>query len=181
MNTSPVKTVIYFLTALFITVVAVRIFVVDSFAVKGNSMAPTIVDGDYVFVNKLAYAFKEKPKREDIVVFNFRDLPEIKIIKRIKALPQEWVFIIENNISVRGDLEEKGMLVGKLYSDDMQLPGATSSSMRYRLDPHEYFLIGDNGLGSVDSRELGPVDVYMIDGRVFASFRLSAMKLQVFK
>lgn len=144
-------------------------------------MAPTIVDGDYVFVDKLAYAFKDEPKREDVVVFNFRDLPQTKVIKRIKAIPQEWVVIVGNSISVRGDREEEGVEVGKLYSDGMQLPGVASSSMRYRLDPHEYFLIGDNGLGSVDSRELGPVDIYMIDGRVFATFRLSKMKFTLFR
>ena len=181
MNVSPVKTVIYFVTALLITVVLVRTFLVDSFTVKGNSMAPTIVDGDYVFVDKLAYAFKEEPKREDIVVFNFRDIPQVKVIKRIKALPQEWVVIVENRISVRADREDKGVFVGKLYDDSMQVPGATSSSMRYRLDPHEYFVIGDNGLGSVDSRELGPVDIYMIDGKVFATFRPSKMKFTLFK
>jgi signal peptidase I len=180
MNVSPAKTVIYFVTALLITVVLVRTFLVDSFIVKGNSMAPTIVDGDYVFVDKLAYVFKEEPKREDIVVFNFRDLPQTKIIKRIKALPQEWVVIVGNSISVRADREDKGVEVGKLYDEKIQLPGATSSSMRYRLDPHEYFVIGDNGLGSVDSRELGPVDIYMIDGKVFATFRLSKMKFMLF-
>lgn len=179
MDMSP-KNLSYFITALLLSVVLVRILVLDSFTVQGNSMAPTIIDGDYVFVNKLSYMFKKTPKRDDIVVFNFRELSHTKVVKRVKGLPSEWVVIEGSVISIKNERDSELTNAGSLYDSRFDDHGK-GESYTYRLDPHEYFLIGDNGLGSVDSRELGPVDIYKIDGRVIVSFRLSEIKLRFFK
>ena len=179
MNLSP-KNLGYFITALLLSVVLVRIFVLDSFTVQGNSMAPTIVDGDYVFLSKLSYMFKKTPKRDDIVVFNFRELSHTKVVKRVKGLPSEWVVIEGSVIAIKNERDSELTNAGSLYDSSFN-DHREGVSSTYRLDPYEYFLIGDNGLGSVDSRELGPVDVYKIDGRVIVSFRLSEFKLRFFK
>lgn len=158
----------YFLTALILTVIFIRIFIIDSFLVVGNSMAPALMDKDYVFVNKMAY-FRSKPERGDIVVGNFREMDDKKVIKRVVGLPSEWVFIENGEIYTAsqrwGEREKRGNLDTEEYTADL------SHNFYYRLDPHEYFLLGDNGLGSVDSRELGPVDIYDIDGKVTLKLR----------
>jgi len=126
-------------------------------------MAPTLTSGDYIFVNKMAYAW-QKPARFDIVVVNFREMGDKKAIKRVIGLPREWIFIEGGAIYVATDRDGEKTEVGKLDSEDFT--DTVSTNYSYRLDPHEYFLMGDNGLTSTDSRELGPVDVYKIDGRV---------------
>lgn len=168
MKISKKRKVVYLLVVILLTALLVRIFLIDSFVVIGNSMAPTMINGDYVFVNKTAYWFSQ-PARGDVVVGNFRVMTEKKVIKRVIGLPGEWIFIENGTIYVStertGPRTEVGMLDKESFTDEI------SSSYSYRLDPFEYFLLGDNGLNSVDSRELGPIDVYAIDGKVSLKFR----------
>jgi len=160
--------VLYLATALILTLILIRVFIVDSFVVSGNSMAPTLLDKDYVFVNKMAY-LSRKPARGDIVVGNFREVDGQKIVKRVVALPGEWVFIENGTIFVAKERNKEKEIVRQLDSEDFTSDLGLNFS--YRLDPFEYFLMGDNGFGSVDSRELGPVDIYKIDGKVIFNLR----------
>lgn len=162
---------LYFLTALILSAVLVRSFVFDSFTVIGNSMSPTIQDGDHVFVNKLAY-WLDGPNRGDVVVGNFRGLEGKKIVKRVIALPDEWLWLDQGVIKVSevkdGPMEEAGR-VGEVR----ERLGEASEGLYYKLDPYEYFLSGDNEIASVDSFELGPVDSYHIDGKIVGLFRIA--------
>lgn len=167
------KATFYFLTALLISAILVRVFVFDSFTVVGNSMAPTIQEGDHVFVNKTAYWFKS-PSRKDIVVGNFRDLEDKKAIKRVVALPGEWLLLENGKLSVSAERDVAHEDVSEIGSARTDLDGA--NNFTYRLDPYEYFLSGDNEISSIDSYELGPVDIYNIDGKVTGFFRLSELK-----
>ena len=166
------KATIYFLTALVISAVLVRVLILDSFTVVGNSMSPAIQEGDHVFVNKMAYLFKD-PARNDIVVGNFRGLEGTKAIKRVSALPGEWVRLRDGILTVSTEREGEGEKVGVV--GDVRIDG-DGKDFSYRLDPYEYFLSGDNEISSIDSYELGPVDVYSIDGKVTSFFRLSELK-----
>lgn len=174
------KTAAYVVTALLITSALIRVFILDSFTVQGNSMSPTIQDGEYIFVYKGAYRGKD-PARGDIVVGNFREMLGTKVVKRVVGMPREWVYINGNSIRLE-DVSEAGKITyeGELYSSDLSARVKEPEVLEYRLDPHEYYLIGDNGMSSMDSRELGPVDVYRIDGRVFLKFRLSNFSYQWF-
>ncbi len=62
------------------------------------------------------------------------------------------------------------------------VPGETINlgSGPVTLDPGEYFLLGDNKAVSIDSRELGPVDIWSIKGRVIGDFRFSMFKYMRF-
>lgn len=168
MKTSTTRKAIYLIVVVLLTALLVRVFLIDSFVVIGDSMAPTMTSGDYIFVNKTAYWFSQ-PARGDIVVGNFRVMTEKKVIKRVLGLPGEWIFIENGNIYVSTERTGSKTEVGKL--DKESFTDEITSSYSYRLDPYEYFLLGDNGLNSVDSRELGPVDIYAIDGRVAFKLR----------
>lgn len=156
------------LLASVVTGVLLRIFIIDSFIVKGNSMAPTIEEGDYVFVNKTAFK-KADPKRGDIVVGEFRDIDRVAVIKRVIGLPGEWIFIENGEIKVAKSKDGERKVVSRLDSESYI--ESLTEYYEYRLDPFEYFVLGDNGLGSVDSRELGPIDIYSIKGEVVYVFR----------
>ena len=163
-----------------ITGIVIRIFFIDSFTVIGDSMAPTLVDGDYVFVNKHIYT-RIMPQRGDIVVGNFRSI-EPKIIKRVVGLPGEWVFIKENGmIGVAAERDSALEEVPLRNPDSVAMKTEEDSgNFTYRLDPHEYFLVGDNFRVSKDSRELGPIDAYKIDGKVFLRIRVRELSYEIF-
>ncbi len=77
---------------------AIRAFVIEAFKIPSGSMIPTLLVGDHIFVNKLAYGplvpFSKTrlwnsmpPKRGDVIVFAFPENPEEDFIKRVIALP----------------------------------------------------------------------------------------------
>jgi len=81
-----------------IVALGIRAFVIEAFKIPSGSMIPTLLVGDHIFVNKLAYGplipFSKKrlwsampPKRGDVVVFAFPENPEEDFIKRVIALP----------------------------------------------------------------------------------------------
>lgn len=71
-------------------------------------MNPTFIDGDMVLVNRLAYFFK-KPKAKDIVVIKWKNY----IIKRIKAINGEKIFVIGDNKKESTDSREFGWIERK--------------------------------------------------------------------
>lgn len=126
----------------FIFALILRIFVIEGFFVSGESMHPTLRNGDYIFIYKLAY-LNQGPQRHEIVVAYPRQY-STKVVKRVAVLPRE---VFE------------------------PIPGR-----RDRLDPGEYYLIGDNLTASIDSRVFGPVDRWDIEGRVIGAFRIKDFK-----
>jgi signal peptidase I len=91
---------------------AFRSAVADWNDVPTGSMKPTILEGDRIFVNKLAYDFKipftrihlaswANPKRGDIVVF-FSPEDEIRLVKRVVAVAGDRIELRQNRLLVNG-------------------------------------------------------------------------------
>ena len=91
---------------------AVRSAIADWNDVPSGSMNPTIVEGDRVFVNKLAYDLKvpfttwhiaqwSNPKRGDITVF-FSPADGIRLVKRVVGLPGDSVELVNDRLFVNG-------------------------------------------------------------------------------
>jgi signal peptidase I len=91
---------------------AVRSAVADWNDVPSGSMNPTIVEGDRVFVNKLAYDLKvpfttwhvaqwSNPKRGDVVVF-FSPADGLRLVKRVIGLPGDTVQLVNDRLFVNG-------------------------------------------------------------------------------
>lgn len=185
------KQVFQLLLAVLLTGIIIRIFVVDTFVVQGNSMAPLVQEGDYVFVNKFAYTLWKEPKRNDIIVTRFRT-EKPNTIKRVIGLPRERVEITADTIRIkesRADtgtaLSEESYLALSQFALNL-LPEVTSAATdtahattTITLDPEEYLVLGDNRFISTDSRELGPVDKWDIQGRVFLMFRISSLSFSM--
>ncbi|VAW32878.1 Signal peptidase I [hydrothermal vent metagenome] len=86
-----------------IFVLVIRTFVFEPFRIPSSSMMPTLLTGDFIYVNKFAYGLKMpvlhdtiievgKPKRGDIIVFRFPQDQSSDYIKRVVALPGDRVF-----------------------------------------------------------------------------------------
>jgi len=84
--------------------------------VEGNSMEPSLHDGEFVVVNRLAYRWS-LPDRGDIIVFNFPLDPQRRFIKRIIGLPGDTVSAHSNHIYVNGiALSEPYVAAAPLYT-----------------------------------------------------------------
>lgn len=84
-----------------IIALCVNRFVLVNAEIPSGSMENTIMTGDRVFGNRLAYIFGE-PKRFDIIIFRYPDDEKQLFIKRIIGLPGETVEIHDGQIFIDG-------------------------------------------------------------------------------
>jgi signal peptidase I len=158
----------YILLTAFLIALVIRMFVIEGFIVKGDSMHPAIDNGQYVIVNKLAYIWGE-PKRGDVVVAVSRVLPT-KLLKRIVGLPGERFQIKDGEIILRDKRTDPGDVLNEGYLSNPNI--LTDGDNLIVLDKDEYFALGDNRAVSIDSRELGVIDKWDIKGKVVGVFDL---------
>lgn len=157
------STGMYLLAVLLITYLLIT-FVGQRTEVIGNSMQPTLNDGDNLIVDKISYRLRD-PERFDIIVFPFVYKESTYYIKRIIGLPGETVQIKEDgSIYINGELlqESYGMEVIK-----ENLRGRAKEPIT--LGEDEYFVMGDNRNNSSDSRvaEVGNIKRDQIIGRAW--------------
>ena len=130
--------IILLFTYLIITYVGVRT------RVSGQSMQPTLHDGDNLLVDKLTYRFRD-PKRYEIVVFPSKYEEDTYYSKRIIGLPGETVQIIDGYVYINGEKLKKDY-----GAEVMQDSGIAEEPIT--LGEDEYFVLGDNRNHSSDSR-----------------------------
>lgn len=143
---------------IIVAVVAlIRTFVVSPFEVEGTSMVPTLEDNQYIIINKIGY-FLGEPERGDVVVFRPPEDEGKYYVKRIIGLPGDEVVIRSGNVHIVR--EGKEIALTEDYLDErsrqhtFRAPVGTGdqSEERYSVPPEQYFLLGDNRQGSLDSR-----------------------------
>lgn len=124
--------------------------------VHGTSMNPTLQDGDYLLVSKQAYTFHE-PERGEIVIFPVGEEQKL-YIKRVIGLPGDVITIESGEVYVNGNVN----------SQDYTLDGYTSGDIDSLVVPEgELFVLGDNRLNSIDSREIGTQKIDDVKGVAF--------------
>ena len=102
---SILSNVLYIAAVLLLSFLIVR-YVGQRTEVIGNSMVPTLQDGDQLITDKITYRFRE-PERFDIIVFPHEPVNEF-YIKRIIGMPGETVEISEDGgIYINGELLEE--------------------------------------------------------------------------
>lgn len=138
------STSLYLLVVLAVTYLVIH-FVGQRTQVQGESMEPTLQNGDNLIVDKITYRFNE-PQRFDIIVFPFKYKEDTFYIKRIIGLPGETVQITnEGEIYINDELLKEG------YGKEVMLdPGNAYTPIT--LGEDEYFVLGDNRNNSSDSR-----------------------------
>ncbi|MBT6254195.1 signal peptidase I [Candidatus Uhrbacteria bacterium] len=143
-------------------IIPVRFFLVQPFYVRGASMEPSYYDREYLLIDEISYRFAE-PHRGDVIVFRYpRDTSEF-FIKRIIGLPGDTVDVKGGKVIVTNEENAAGVILEEEYTDHI----VTTNDTHVKLNPDEYFLLGDNRSASLDSRSFGPVKKEYIVGKVW--------------
>jgi signal peptidase I len=112
-------------------VLVVRAFIFEPFRIPSDSMMPTLLDGDFIVVNKYAYGLRwpvlnEKfldigtPQRGDVVVFRYPPQPSVNYIKRLVGLPGDRVEVHDDHLVINGvtlELSPLGQYTDGCYVD----------------------------------------------------------------
>lgn len=144
-------------------IVPVRYFLIQPFYVKGASMEPNFYDHEYLIIDELSYRF-HPPERGDIVVFRYPNDPKQFFIKRVIGLPGETVEVAEGAVKIYNNTHPNGII---LNEDSYLDQDFTATNRTVTLKAHEYFVLGDNRIASMDSRYFGPVPDSLLIGRVW--------------
>lgn len=135
-------------------------FVFTFSIVKQTSMLETLHEGEWLAVSRIHYTFVD-PARGDIVMSNYEGHGDKIFVKRMIGLPGETIEIRNGQVYIDGRAIEEDYII--YPSLDQYGP--------LLLGENEYFLMGDNRYGSMDSRMLGTVtrdDLYgFVMARVF--------------
>lgn len=142
----------------------VRGYLLQLYNVPSDSMAPGLLPGDHVAVDR--FALSREPRRFEVLVFEGPG--GRRLIKRLLGLPGERVEVVDHRILVDGRPLEKGASYLLLPSPAMPAAAAVPASFGpLRLGPDEFLLLGDQRGVSLDSRVFGPVERRRIVGRAF--------------
>lgn len=106
--------------------------------IYGNSMTPTLQNGDIVFSVK-----SSKMQEGDVVAFYYNNKI---LVKRVIAGPGAWV-----DIDDEGTVSIDGVPLDEPYLSEKAL-GQTNIELPYQVPDGRYFVIGDHRATSVDSR-----------------------------
>jgi signal peptidase I len=179
------KSILVFLSLMLVF----RSAVADWSDVPTGSMKPTIVEGDRIFVNKMAYDIRlpfshislvklADPKHNDVIIFDSK-VSNKRLVKRVIGEPGDVVSMSSNRLTINGEpLKYTTVKQAEKYSHQIESLGnvahqVTITSPNSRLAsfsevtvPQGYYLVlGDNRDNSADSRVIGFVPRDEIVGR----------------
>ncbi len=139
---------------LIVVILLIRTYLFVPIMVSGNSMVPTLNNGDVMILNKFSYLVNDI-ERFDIVVVDYENE---YIIKRVIGLPGDYVEYKNDILYVNGKKIKE--VYDREYTEDFNLNDLSIEKI-----PNNYYLVlGDNRPISKDSRKIGLIDKKNIKG-----------------
>ncbi len=161
--------------------VVISVFIIQTYDIVDVSMEPTFdLQGNRVLVFLTPYIFEASPERGDIIIIDSRverirtlvdrlvesPLPALFTrrgedhmwVKRVIGLPGDRLEFVMGRVYLNGELLQEDYIQEKMISD---------------LDPvvvpdGYVYVLGDNRNHSMDSRQIGPIPLANIQGKVIA-------------
>jgi signal peptidase I len=157
----------------------VKAFVLQIFHVPTSSMEGTVLTGDRILVDKVAYAPHAGPwarllpyreaRRGDVAVFRDPRDPSRDLLKRVVATGGDTVEQREKQLRVNGFTREEPFVVHRdatTYGADAPPALAKRDSFGpVAVPPERFFAMGDNRDDSQDSRFWGAAPNVSLEGR----------------
>jgi signal peptidase I len=166
----------------------IRPFFAEGFQIPSKGMAPTLIVGDHIIVDKLRYS----PHRGDPVVFKYPLDPTADYVRRVVGLPGDVVAILQGRLVINGTVlpreryQEDCPKRSDGFVDDTSpcvlwhetldertydIGSDTAFGERHDMDPkivppNALFVLGDNRDNSSDSRAWGYVPLANVKGIV---------------
>lgn len=154
-----------YLLGVLLVIMLILTYVGQRTLVDGESMEPTLEDGDNLIVDKLSYRLGD-PQRYDIIVLQpFEFDQKTYYIKRIIGMPGETIQIKED-----GSIYINGEKLYEAYGKEVIRPETIGRAAEpVTLGEDEYFVMGDNRNSSMDSRSaaVGNISRSQIIGRAW--------------
>jgi len=155
--------------------------------VPTGSMKPTIIEGDRITVNKLAYDLRipfthislcrlGEPQRGEIAVFDSK-VSDKRLVKRVIGIPGDAVAMVNNQLYINGKAiayeptSENGNQLEHLFNVTHRVRISNPNNHAFANFPtvivpaDHYLMLGDNRDNSADSRVIGFVPRKEIIGR----------------
>lgn len=136
--------VIPFVLALVVAVL-LKNYVIINADVPTGSMENTIMPGDRLIGNRLAY-IKNTPERGDIIIFRYPDDEEELYVKRVIGLPGETVDIVDGKIYIDGATEP---MEEEYLKENWTV---ATGDYHFEVPEESYLVLGDNRNDSWDAR-----------------------------
>jgi len=180
---------------IILLVLVIRSFLFEPFRIPSDSMMPTLLDGDFIFVNKFTYGLRlpvvntevvplGEPQRGDVVVFRLPADPATNYIKRLVGLPGDHITVRDKRVWVNGELQPVTLdgvyegfghsgaqiaveQLGQVPHRVLYIPERPSYDFDDVGPEGHYFFMGDNRDNSRDSRfpEVGFVPADLVVGK----------------
>ncbi|WP_197526050.1 signal peptidase I [Gemmatimonas aurantiaca] len=159
--------------------VAIRTFVVEAYRIPSRSMERTLLSGDFLLVNKLAYGAEvpvlnrrvpamRAPQRDELVVFDWPVDPSVAFVKRLVGMPGDTVAMAAGVFVRNGTPQSEQWVFRGGDADpgpqDLQEGSARRDWGPLVVPPRHYFVLGDNRDNSLDSRAWGFVPDSLLRG-----------------
>ncbi len=143
--------------------------------VPSGSMKPTLIEGDRISVNKMAYDLRipfttvslykiADPARGDIAVFESKAAGK-RLVKRVIGVPSDTIAMKNNRLFINGEAvnyqplmlgDQLEQLPGKTHLLRIESPASSFASFDAVTVPADHYLmLGDNRDHSADSRVIG--------------------------
>ncbi len=141
LNKYAVRNIVEMVTLLITGIVLLKVLM-SMTVIQSNSMEPTLMTGDTVFFNKLAYVRKDI-SRGDIIAF-WSDEQNALFAKRVIGLPGDNISFMDGYVNINGKFADESEYIG----EDVE----TNSIKSFTVPDGCYFVLGDNRENSFDSR-----------------------------
>lgn len=131
-------------------VFVLRSFICEPFKIPSGSMVPTLLEGDFILVNKYTYGIRlpvinkkileiNSPQRGDVMVFRYPEDPSLDYIKRVVGVPGDKIAYQNKRLTI----------------NSQPLPVMKQADYQYKLQNFEQFT---EKLGEVDHRFINAGD-----------------------
>lgn len=165
-----------FFPILFI-VFFLRGFIAEPFRIPSGSMKPTLIEGDFILVNKFKYGIRlpvfgtkiikvSDPKRGDVLVFRFPKDPSIDFIKRVVGVPGDVIEYKNKTLYINGELAHQDLQENLYERNDY---GMLQKIKHYteKLNSKEHSIyVAENVVNNLDNSEkiTVPANMYFVMG-----------------